>query len=48
MLLIGGNHQVGLGFEKVIKAALVDAGARADLFDPDRAIALLVDQVESH
>ena len=43
----GANRKIGLGFESVVKAPFVDAGALADVIDANRAIAAFPDQLES-
>jgi hypothetical protein len=48
MLFVSGDDQIRLGFEKVIKTALVDPGPLADVLHADRAVAALMDEIKGH
>ncbi len=48
MFFISGDDQVRLGLEEIIEGALVDPGPLADLFNADRAVAVLMDEIKSY
>jgi len=48
MIFVSGNDQIRLGFEEVIKTALVDFGPVANMVHADRAVAALMDEIKGH